>query len=300
MLLYGAALSGNVLKARLLIALGADVNARRCLEETVLHVAARYGHLDFARMLLQRGLDVNARGDWGRPLHVAGDGGHVEFVRFLLNSGGSFGAELHDAIGRSDTKTSAQILRRDAGLVDAHDAHDWPPLAVAVRLGEAGMCRTLIERGADPFVLSPFDHTLLHVAARCGHAEVADLLIAENLDLEARTEHVYEWCGPFIPFGKETPLWLAARRGDRPTVEALLAQGADPNVSDALSQTPLHVAAEGGREEIVELLLSHGADPNAQDLWRQTPADLARGKGHKRVLAVLGEWAGGLLGDRTG
>jgi ankyrin repeat protein len=56
---------------------------------TPLHVAAARGEDDVATLLLASGADVNARGGESRlvPLHNAALGGHLELVRALVEAG---------------------------------------------------------------------------------------------------------------------------------------------------------------------------------------------------------------------
>jgi len=54
------------------------------------------------------------------------------------------------------------------------------------------------------------------------------------------------------PKSRETPLFLAAKRGHETVVKLLLEVKADVNLGD-YSQVPLFVAVEGGHESIVKL-----------------------------------------------
>ena len=57
---------------------------------------------------------------------------------------------------------------------------------------------------------------------------------------------------------------FAVRKGDRASVKAMLAHGADVNEKRTDLATPLLVAIINGYEDIVDLLLDKGADPNAE------------------------------------
>ena len=75
--------------ARLLIAHGADVNARASGDFTPLHEAAAGGKLDFARLLIEHGADVNAKTtDCKTPLDYAREHNQRDMVDLLSRSTG--------------------------------------------------------------------------------------------------------------------------------------------------------------------------------------------------------------------
>lgn len=63
----------------------------------------------------------------------------------------------------------------------------------------------------------------------------------------------------------------AARRGDRPSVTALLARGADPNGAAADGTTALHWASELGDAATVRALLAKGANPDSLNRYGASP-----------------------------
>ena len=71
--LYWASYEGRTEVAELLIAKGADVNSRQYNEEyTPLHIACRNGHVDTAELLIKNGARVDARAKDGQtPLSLA-------------------------------------------------------------------------------------------------------------------------------------------------------------------------------------------------------------------------------------
>jgi uncharacterized protein len=75
--LHSAAATRQIECARLLIAHGADVNARQAGGYTPLHEAAGNGDVELARLLLEAGADREARKDDGQtPADVADEHGH--------------------------------------------------------------------------------------------------------------------------------------------------------------------------------------------------------------------------------
>jgi ankyrin repeat protein len=70
--------------ARLLVAAGADVNARQQDGFTPLHETAHSGNLELTRYLLAHEADPGARNDQGRtPAEVARERGHSEVAQML-------------------------------------------------------------------------------------------------------------------------------------------------------------------------------------------------------------------------
>ncbi|KAK7154448.1 hypothetical protein R3I94_007696 [Phoxinus phoxinus] len=87
----------------------------------------------------------------------------------------------------------------------------------------------------------------------------------------------------------ETPLHLAAIKGDVEEVRKLLAQGADPNLKDNAGWTPLHEACNLGHLGVVEELLQQGALLNTPGYQNDSPLHDAIRNGHIAVVKLLVE-----------
>ncbi|XP_051998907.1 BRCA1-associated RING domain protein 1 [Xyrauchen texanus] len=87
----------------------------------------------------------------------------------------------------------------------------------------------------------------------------------------------------------ETPLHLAAIKGDLEEVRNLLALGADPNLKDNAGWTPLHEACNLGHLAVVEELLQHGALLNTPGYQNDSPLHDAVRNGHLAVVRLLVE-----------
>ena len=84
-----------------------------------------------------------------------------------------------------------------------------------------------------------------------------------------------------------TPLHLAVRSNDLPTVERLLRGGASANAANRYGITPLSLAAEGASPAIFAALLKAGADPKATLTGGQTLLMSASRSGNTEVVKVL-------------
>ncbi|KAI5613430.1 BRCA1-associated RING domain protein 1 [Silurus asotus] len=85
----------------------------------------------------------------------------------------------------------------------------------------------------------------------------------------------------------ETPLHLAAIKGDVEMTRELLQQGADPNLKDHAGWTPLHEACNLGHVGVVEVLLQQGALINTPGYENDSPLHDAVRNGHVAVAKLL-------------
>ncbi|XP_045532030.1 ankyrin repeat domain-containing protein 12 isoform X12 [Pieris brassicae] len=85
----------------------------------------------------------------------------------------------------------------------------------------------------------------------------------------------------------ETPLHVAAIRGDHDQVKKLLEQGQDPDVTDFAGWTPLHEACSYGWLQVVVVLVKGGANVNAKGLDDDTPLHDAATSGNLEMVKFL-------------
>ncbi|HEX9048880.1 MAG TPA: ankyrin repeat domain-containing protein [Verrucomicrobiae bacterium] len=115
-------------------------------------------------------------------------------------------------------------------------------------------------------------NTLLSKAAVQGQVKVVNYLLDHGADVNAGWPALYQ----------------ATRTGNRAMVELLLQRGADVNQNAEYGRTALTVAAEEGFISILELLLANKANPNVTDNRNgQTPLWLAMYKGHDKCVKLL-------------
>lgn len=85
----------------------------------------------------------------------------------------------------------------------------------------------------------------------------------------------------------DTPLHIAARKGELDDIVVLVSHGADVNSSGDLGHTPLHYAAMSGQAAAVERLLDLGADTSLKNEFSETPLQVAEIGGHTQIANIL-------------
>lgn len=259
--------------ARLLLAHGADPDAGYLWEELPSPFTAVCGalgggeqdqppHRDalaLARLLLAAGADANdSQALYNRQFRAADE--HLELL-FEFGLGRGSGGPWHARLGAAH-QTPAQMLAEQ--------------LLWAARQDMPARVRLLLAHGVDPDGKagahpvhrggSPCDVALLS-----GNAEIVALLSAAGASSSA--DPVLEFSG-------------ACMRGDRATVERLLAADPDLVARASASQPELLIrAAEHGRTDAVRLMVALGFEVNAR--LRHTPLHGAASNGHLETVKAL-------------
>lgn len=137
--------------------------------------------------------------------------------------------------------------------VDAVDSAIW---FEAAEQGNAPLIRTLLEDGVDPLI-ERGGLTALHIAAREGHYDAAELVLEAGVDVNLG------------PDEDEAMIASAAAHGSPGMLELMTGRKLEPDqVASVLSiRTPLNLAVEGGHTDMASLLLEHGADVDLGGEW---------------------------------
>jgi len=143
----------------------------------------------------------------------------------------------------------------------------------AVKQDDPRTVNALLGRGFDPNALDPGQTHGLFLALRDGSAKVAEVLIAWP-----KTN--VEWRSP----KDESPLMIAALKGQTDLVRKLIARDADVNKP---GWTPLHYAASGGHVEILQILLDEHAYIDAESPNKSTPLMMAARYGTPAAVKLL-------------
>jgi ankyrin repeat protein len=284
---------------RTLLDRGAAVRVSTSAGFTPMMFAARNGDTKIARMLIDAGADVNDRGvDGTHTLPLAIVSRQYAFALFLLESGADPNASmggvsaLHAAAGRVDLWLTDWYLRhgrRAIGRPEGDGTQQRTAVgqhAIGRREGDLpqrlAVVKTLLERGADPNARTTSIVQVMSIFSNPGGKKGAfELFSCGTGNLNSATPL---WVAAFDMNGHAGQTFILLPRPSRTSISkeimlALLAAGADPNLTTADGTTPLMAAAGLGpatytprqprgvrspsAEEAVRLLVEAGADVNA-------------------------------------
>jgi len=213
-------------------------------------------------------------------MFAAIDAGDASRVASLLAADPSL-APARDGEGVSATMHA--LYHGQAALADSIAAA-LPALDVfeAAALGRVDRLRKLV--AADPSLAtrrSADGFTALHFPAFFGIGDAAGasrVLLEAGADVNARSANPLS----------VLPIHSAVAGGHDDVVAVLVDAGADVNATQRHGWTPLHGAAQNGSLPSVERLLAAGADPAARNDDGVDAIELARAAGHEAIVARLG------------
>jgi ankyrin repeat protein len=143
----------------------------------------------------------------------------------------------------------------------------------AVNRNDGDTITALVQRGFDVNARSPEGQTALHLALRDQAPRVArSLWEVPALDVNA------------VNASSETPLMMAALRGDLEWASRLIERGAKVHQA---GWSPLHYAATGPEPKLVAMLLDRGAPIDARSPNNTTPLMMAARYGAESSVDLL-------------
>jgi ankyrin repeat protein len=255
--------------AELLIAHGAEVDARTKSGYTPLIWVAQQGNRDFAERLIVHNADVNAKDSNGRTPLIWALTTHVFTNPYRLLS-------RLDAAGQQHWQKESQKLYQ----ISAAEQQEWQKESQEMKGQWLEVAKLLIDHGADIKADLKKEGSLLYSAANLGYKDLVEALIAHGADINDAK-------------GGETALHGAIAERHRDVAELLINKGADVTLKNMSGRTPLHFLANYiDDQKLAELMIKHGADINARDKNGETPLTFATKAGNNQVAKVLRERGG--------
>ena len=155
-------------------------------------------------------------------------------------------------------------------VTHAGSYEDW---FIAIKRDDPKAVSELLKRGFDPNTVDRSGRQGLFMALQDGSLKVAEALIAwPKTNVEWRSAK------------DESPLMIAALKGNKELVKKLIARDADVNKT---GWTPLHYAATAGHLEIIEILLEEHAYIDADSPNKSTPLMVAAQYGSSQAVKLL-------------
>jgi uncharacterized protein len=306
-ILMTAARAGNAEVVRMLLARGADANARESsLGETALMWAAAENHPEAVRVLIEHGADPNARSE---TLVYPKDRFGLEGVTTILPHG-SWTALMYAA--RQGSLEAARALAESKADLNLADPDGTTALELAILNGHYDTAAMLTQKGADPNIADSTGAAALYAAVdmntlgeiygrparpstdKLTALDLLPILLAHganpNAALKSATLTRAHTPGePSLGEGT-TPLMRAAKNGDTAAMRVLMAHGADASLKQKNGTTTLMFAAGLGRGTgvfakdyateaellaAVRFLVESGVDVNAANEAGETALHIA-------------------------
>ncbi|KAF7182461.1 hypothetical protein CNMCM7691_002031 [Aspergillus felis] len=244
--------------------------------------AAFTGNLSSVQKILasSKNLDPAWRG-WDEILSMASDRGNIAVLSDLLSLGVFAGREdqlcscLSSAIERKDIQIMTLLFDNEAPL-------EAKALAFAMTFAPEGIIERMLDRmdGDGIPEHESYAHLLLHAAAKRGHKNAFQSLVAQYGGINAA-------------INETTPFHLACRSGNAESIQLALDLGGNVRVTDARGDSPLHALILGGGHSGYEigatimLLVQNGVLLNGESGDGQTALHLAARCAHIKAMEAL-------------
>lgn len=286
--LIAASQDGNEDIVWLLLTHGAPTDVEDHRGDSPLQAAITYGYARVAQLLIDHGANVqHTNQDESTPLIEAVKGQKPTIAWLLLenkarlddqDSSGS--TALHHAVLKHDSSIVWLLATRNANPL-IRDKKGFSVLDLAALSGHASVSWILLDRRSQlkDNKLQREGSTALFHAAKNGHQPVAQLLLSNGIDVDAKDGQ------------GRTAVAHAIIRKQREMVLFLLGVRASVSIPDQTGATALHHSIRaGGGIETTRMLLEAGVDPDVQDDGGRTALMLAAERGMEEEVRLLLEF----------
>ena len=237
-----------------------------------------------AKYLIRLGADINARNDGGKTVLTLARDSNDECMIILFESLGAKEGEVPskrgdglvkrfwDAYGRLKSAKEIEVLIQQGAYLEQINLYGETALMFASKEGRKETVQLLLDRGADVNQKGWFGWTALMIAVERGQEEIVEMLLDRGADVNPKDSN-----------GMTALMW-AAYHGRKEIAQMLLEKGADVNQEDCNGMTALMRASKNGDKEVVEVLLEGGADVHQKDNDGETALMKATDKETKKVI----------------
>jgi ankyrin repeat protein/L-ascorbate metabolism protein UlaG (beta-lactamase superfamily) len=253
------------------------------MEESLLHVAARFNQYGMVRKLLGKGLDVNAKNKLGSiPLHLACMTGSYPMVNDLLVQGSDY--SVVNSRGKTpiayvsygkNPELFKLFLAKDRNILTTTSTDGTNLLFFAIYAGDTAGFSFLLKHGLDINSKDGHNFTPLFWAVRDTNSERITYLIKHGANVNS------------VAFEGNTPFLFAVEIGDIATVNLLVNAGAYINVADSLGLSGLHKSTINGFDNIASYLVKKGVPVDSKDRDGMTALHYAAIYGHSEIGRAL-------------
>lgn len=247
---------------------------------------AKIRNLKTVKQLLAQAENSIAKAEWKRELlKRAAEGGTLQVFTYLVEKENAdtsqrYGNEqllvLHIAALYGQLRIVRYLIDSDRTMLHCVDNKGRTPLQLACRCGHAQIASLLLKAGADVEEVDVHGDTAIHYCSFYGYADCLKRLIKAGGDPTR--------CNKF----GVTALHFAAHSGQLNCVQYLIKCA--PSLLHAHTSTgqlAMHKAAQGGHICVLKALIGSGSDPNCGDGQGKTPLKIAEEQGHLRCIQYL-------------
>ena len=229
----------------------------QCTIDNSLLAAADMCESEVVEELLRAGADANFADAVGRtPLYVASgkSGNGLSTMQALLDAGANAkhsqydgSTALHLAADKGNDIEVSLLLAFGAEVDAKMNTLPRTPLRNAIVAHNEDSVRLLLDNGADRNAIFDGNRTPISLAAECGNYKIVQMILEKPVNVDVGFED-NGWM----------PLYIAAWKGEKIMVRALLDAGASVNARDHEGVTALGIAHRSGQTDIVRILQCAG------------------------------------------